>query len=563
MNPLLKIEQLSIDFPGHRAVHQLDLTLHSRELLALVGESGCGKSTTALAIPGLLPPQARRQGRILFDGVDLLTRTPQQLRALRGSQIAMIFQEPMTSLHPVHTLGSQLIETLTIHQPLSRAAARRRAIELLDLVRIPSPHQRIDSYAHQLSGGQRQRVMIAMAVACEPRLLIADEPTTALDVTVQQQILELLDNLRQQLSMGVLLITHDLGLVAERADRVAVMVRGEKVEEAGCDRLFADPQHPYTRGLIASSLHHQDSLHYPQQRLTEIRQQPDATSQTAFSLFTPPVLAFSPRDPHAAPLLSVRHLSTDYVQQGERIRAVDDVSFDLSPGETLGLVGESGCGKSTLSRTLLRLLKPAEGEILLAGVDISQQKPAQLQPLRDKVQMIFQDPYGSLNPRRSVGAILDSVLRVKGVMDARLRDKKIRTMLDRVGLAQNSVQRYPHEFSGGQRQRIGIARALIVEPELVICDEAVSALDVSVQAQILNLLVALKHEMSLSYLFISHDLAVVRYIADRVMVMQQGKIVESAERTALWQAPRHPYTRQLMTAVPGAGRYPWQQEQMA
>lgn len=558
-NPvLLDIRQLDVRFKGSQgtlhAVRGLDLQLHQGETLALVGESGCGKSTTALALLRLLAPGAQVSGQILLDGRDIVQLPLDALRKLRGREVSMIFQEPMTSLNPVYTVGTQIIETLRQHESISAAAARQRAIELLDLVRIPEPQRRVDDYPHQLSGGQRQRVMIAMAVACRPRLLVADEPTTALDVTIQAQILELLDRLRRELSMSLLLITHDLGVVSQWADRVAVMYGGEKVEEASTAQLFAAPAHPYTRGLLGASLHAGQDLHYTEARLPEIqsRKHPE-TGLRSFDLHTPKV---RPRDTgrkaQAAPLLAVEHLRTDYATRTGVVHAVDDVSFSIGVGETVGLVGESGCGKSTLSKTLLHLVQPAAGRIVFEGTDLTALKGNALQPWRQRMQMVFQDPYASLNPRRTVYDILDIVLYVHGNRSRQDRQRSIASILDRVGLPSNAGNRYPHEFSGGQRQRIGIARALVVKPSLVICDEPVSALDVSIQAQILNLLVELKEEFQLSYLFISHDLAVVRYIADRVLVMHQGRFVETGDHRSIWAQPQHEYTRSLIAAVPRA-----------
>jgi len=560
--PLLDVRGLDVFFAGSagpvQAVRGLDLALRRGETLALVGESGCGKSTTALALLRLLGPGATLCGEIRFDGRDLLALAPAQLREVRGREIAMIFQEPMTSLNPVHTIGAQIEETLRRHQRLPAAAARRRAIELLDLVRIPEPQRRIDDHPHNLSGGQRQRVMIAMAVACNPRLLVADEPTTALDVTIQAQILELLDGLRRELDMALLLITHDLGLVAQWADRVAVMYGGEKVEEAPASKLFAAPAHPYTRGLLGASLHGGSALHYADARLPEIQSRIDPASGTrdfALHLAAPraKVRTLPQRAEGGEPLLSVQGLHTSYPRRdGGVLHAVDGVSFEIRAGETLGLVGESGCGKSTLSRTLLRLVDPSAGRILLDGTDIARLPEKALKPWRRRVQMVFQDPYASLNPRRSVFDILDSVLKVHGVEAQGERRHRIGEILERVGLPADAAQRFPNEFSGGQRQRIGIARALVLKPSLVVLDEPVSALDVSVQAQILNLLVELKEDFGLSYLFISHDLSVVRYIADRVMVMREGRIVETGSHREIWDRPQHPYTRSLIAAVPGA-----------
>ncbi|MFM2085377.1 MAG: hypothetical protein RLZZ237_246 [Pseudomonadota bacterium] len=553
MSLLLEVNELDVHFGAHHAVRSLDFSIATGETLALVGESGCGKSSTALALMRLLPASARIQGQVLFEGQNLLTLPPPALRALRGNAISMIFQEPMTSLNPVLTIGQQISEVLRLHQPQSAAAARQRAIELLDLVKLPEPRRRIDDYPHQLSGGQRQRVMIAMAVACRPRLLIADEPTTALDVTIQSQILELLDTLRREFDMALLLITHDLGIVGQWADRVAVMYGGEKLEQGSTEHIFTQPQHAYTRGLLGASLTLERELHYRQQRLMEVSASTDPRSgQRSFTLShgKPAPVQTAQEQTHGQPLLQLLELETHYASEQGLVRAVDGVSFDIAAGETVGLVGESGCGKSTLGKTILRLIDPSAGQILFKGSDITRISQRQLQPFRRQAQMIFQDPYASLNPRHSVADILDSALRVHGVSDRAERERRARSIIDRVGLPATALRRFAHEFSGGQRQRIGIARALVLQPSLLICDEPVSALDVSVQAQILNLLVDLKQEFGLSYLFISHDLSVVRYIADRVLVMNAGKIVESGDHRSIWRNPVNPYTRSLIAAVP-------------
>lgn len=552
--PLLDVHDLNVRFKGSQgtfhAVKDLNFSVARGETLALVGESGCGKSTTALSMLRLLAPGATLEGTIQFAGSNLLDLSMRQMRRLRGREISMIFQEPMTSLNPVHTIGSQITETLRLHENLSRSAARQRAIEMLDLVSIPEPHRRIDDYPHNLSGGQRQRVMIAMAVACQPSLLIADEPTTALDVSIQAQVLELLDNLRRDLSMGMLLITHDLGVVAQWADRVAVMYGGEKVEENTTAALFQHPVHSYTKGLLGASLHGGNAVHYSEARLSEIHVKTDpASGARDFVLLTPELQPARPSEHR--PLLAVRNLRTAYQTRQGVVNAVDDVSFDIRTGESVGLVGESGSGKSTLGKTLLRLLPVAGGEVIFDGVDLAPLKEKALKPWRRRIQMVFQDPYASLNPRRTVFDILDTVLRVHNVREKDERSRQIETILDRVGLPRDAGRRYPNEFSGGQRQRIGIARALILKPDLLVLDEPVSALDVSVQAQILNLLVELKQEFNLSYLFISHDLAVVRYIADNVLVMHRGKVVESGSHTDIWHSPQHDYTRTLLAAVPG------------
>ena len=553
--PLISIEGLSVEFPGHQAVKHLDLSIARGETLALVGESGCGKSTTALALMRLLPRQAKLSGRILLDGQDLLTLDERSMCAVRGNRVSMIFQEPMTCLNPVLTLGTQIGETLRLHRGLSGAPLRRRVIELLDLVKVPDPHRRIDDYPHNLSGGQRQRVMIAAAIACEPDLLIADEPTTALDVTIQAQILALLDTLRAELSMGLLLITHDLGVVGQWADRVAVMWGGERIEQGRTDKLLTHPEHAYTRGLLGASLRLDETLHYSKKRLPEIRTRIDtATQETVFELVTLPGIHVGADTAllhtEQAPLLQVVDLKTTYPSRHGPVNAVDGVSFQIGHGETLGLVGESGCGKSTLSRTILRLLDPSSGQIRLNGEDTRDLDRRRLVHYRSQVQMIFQDPYASLNPRHTVQDILDAALTIHKIGNRVVRQNKIRQILDAVGLPRDAVKRYPDAFSGGQRQRIGIARALVLRPALVICDEPVSALDVSVQAQILNLLTDLKSEFNLSYLFISHDLSVVHYLADRVMVMNAGRIVEEGDHNTLWRSPQHAYTRTLIDALP-------------
>jgi peptide/nickel transport system ATP-binding protein len=560
MKSILEVDRLAVRFGAQHAVRNLSFKVHENEMLALVGESGCGKSTTALAVMQLLPTSATLEGKIEFEGRDLVGLSKQTMRSIRGNAISMIFQEPMTSLNPVMTVGQQIVEVLRRHEPLSAGAAWQRAVELLDLVRLPEPASRANDYPHNLSGGQRQRVMIAMAVACRPRLLIADEPTTALDVTIQAQILQLLDSLRRDLSMAVLLITHDLGVVGQYANRVAVMYSGETVEDGTTQRIFTHPRHPYTKGLLGASLTLDQNLHYRTRRLTEIRSHIDTnTGLRDFSLSderiaSAPNIVFT-RSPYVRPpaadkrppLLSVRDLVTSYPGKGN---AVDGVSFDVGHDETVGLVGESGCGKSTLSRTILRLIPSASGTINLDDQDITHLGGSKLRAIRPKIQMIFQDPYASLNPRQRVLDILDAALIVHGVSDKHERRRRISDITDRVGLASKSLQRFAHEFSGGQRQRIGIARALVLQPKLVICDEPVSALDVSIRAQVLNLLVELKQSLGLSYLFISHDLSVVRYIADRVLVMNSGKIVESGDHESIWSRPAHAYTRSLIDAVP-------------
>ena len=558
---LLRIRSLEVWYPGGTAVSDFNLSIQRNEVVALVGESGCGKSTVAAAITRLLPAKARASGEILLDGRNLLTAPETVLQGVRGNDIAMIFQDPMTSLNPVLSIGVQITEVLRRHRGLQGAAARARAIELLDLVKIPEPQRRIDDFPHHLSGGQRQRVMIAIAVACEPRLLVADEPTTALDATIQAQVLELLAELRRELSMSLLLITHDLGVVGHWADRVAVMRGGRKVEEGTRDQVFFTPHHRYTQGLLDATLHLAADSHYKHTRLAEIRRIENAAPGADDFSFTPSIRrvdasAATTGEP-APPVLDVRSLVAQYSTRYGTISAVKNVSLHIGRGETLGLVGESGCGKSTLSKTIIGLNPVVAGEVILDGTDIAGLRGGALRPHRAKVQLVFQDPYASLNPRLRVGDMLDEVQAVQGQRDRHERQRRIRAMLEAVGLPAAAAGRYPHEFSGGQRQRIGIARALILRPKLLICDEPVSALDVSVRAQILNLFVDLKREFGLSYLFISHDLAVINYMADRVMVMQKGEVVETLERDRLLHAAAHPYTRELIAATPA-----WPQPQL-
>lgn len=536
--PLLEVRDLSVSFetpagPRH-AVSGLSFSIVHGETLALVGESGCGKSSAALALLRLLPMGATSSGGVLLDGRNLLTLPEPGMRSVRGREVSMIFQEPMSSLNPVHRIGDQIAEVLRAHQHLSYRAALARAVELLDLVQLPEPSQRVKDYPHQLSGGQRQRVMIAMAVACGPRLLVADEPTTALDVTVQSQILALLERLRRELRMSLLLITHDLGVVAEYAERVVVMLDGRCVEEAPTQLLFEHPGHLYTRKLLQASLH----CHPPE-------------SLGSAAIARPAAYLDSSSQSPAPPLLEVEQLVVSYPRsRSGRVNAVDGVSFSIATGETLGLIGESGCGKSTLARALMRLVPVRSGRLRFHGKDFGTLPERALAEFRTQAQMVFQDPYGSLNPRQSVGTILDTVLRVHRGGDASTRSRHIDSLIERVGLPLDSRRRYPNEFSGGQRQRIAIARALLLRPALLILDEPVSALDVSIQAQILDLLLELKRDFRLSYLFISHDLAVVRKMSDRIAVMQSGQLVETGINPALWDHPTHSYTRSLIAAAP-------------
>lgn len=553
--PLLSVRDLRVSFRLDKhtvfeALKGISFTVAREQTVALVGESGSGKSVTSLAILGLLPKESARigGGSIQFGRNDLLKLSQGELRSLRGRDISMIFQDPMTSLNPLFTVGSQIAEVLRLHKGMGRAAAARRAVELLDEVGIPEPQRRATAYPHQLSGGQQQRVMIAMAVACEPQLLIADEPTTALDVTIQKQIIDLVDRLRRERGMAVLWITHDLAVVGEIADRVVVMRHGEIREEGSARDIFESPRDAYTRALMQCH----PPLDRRPRRLAVIDDYVagDGPSQESSREVR---RGSSPGD---EPLLEVRGLCKNFEFReglfGKRVlRAVKDVSFTLHRGKTLGLVGESGSGKSTVGLTVMRLHRANGGEVRFEGKDLLAMSPREQMPYKKRIQIIFQNPYASLNPRFTVGDILMEPMRVHGIggNDAE-RERLALTLLDRVGMSALSFRKYPHEFSGGQRQRIAIARALSMRPDIVICDESVSALDVSVQAQVLNLLQDLQDEYRMSYLFISHDLAVVKYISDRVMVMNQGEVVETADSDEIYRNPNHPYTQKLLGAIP-------------
>ncbi len=547
--PLLRVENLRVRFGAagtDAAVDGLSFDIARNQAVALVGESGCGKSTTALAVMGLLPNTAAVSGTIQFGGDNLATYSPRAWRKLRGDRIGMIFQEPMSSLNPVHKIGDQIIEALHCHRTLSYASARKRAIELLDRVKIPDPHIRIDDFPHRLSGGQRQRVMIAMAIACEPDLLIADEPTTALDATIQAQILELLDELRRDMSMSVLLISHDLPLVSRWTEKAVIMHHGQKMEQLPSAELFASATHPYSRGLIGAAIRLGDEYHYSSTRLAEVRAARGKDGEYEFSLTRPAERAMAePATKDATPLLEIRDLAVKY---GDKT-ALEGISLALNKGETVGLVGESGSGKSTLGKAVMRLIPTSAGEIRFDGADLTRLEGDALRRKRRGFQMIFQDPFNALNPRHTVGDILRTGLIAQGAVPTAEMPGLVARMLEQVGLPRGAAEKYPHEFSGGQKQRIGIARALILKPSLVVCDEPVSALDVSIQAQILNLLMDLKAELGLSYLFISHDLAVVQYVSDRVIVMQSGRIVEENDHRSIWKSPKSDYTKRLIASV--------------
>jgi len=561
---VLAVDGLSVEFRSAertvQAVRDLRFTVDRGQTLAIVGESGSGKSVTSLALMRLVEHGGghiaggsallrRRNGQVL----DLLQAGKAQMREVRGADIAMIFQEPMTSLNPVFTVGEQIAESVRAHQGMDRAAANAEALRMLDLVRIPEARNVLGRYPHQLSGGMRQRVMIAMALSCKPQLLIADEPTTALDVTIQAQILRLIRQLQDDLDMGVVFITHDMGVVAEVADRVLVMFRGDRVEEGATDEVFARPAHAYTRALLSAvpRLGAMQGSDLP--RPFELLRVEDGEAAPV------PEATVDSRTPGAAPVLRVKDLVTRFdlkpglfAKATRRVHAVEHASFDLHPGETLALVGESGCGKSTTGRSLLRLVPCQGGAIEFGGRDILKLADGEVQALRRDIQFIFQDPFASLNPRKTVGFSLAEPLMVHKIGTPAERQARVRWLLDKVQLPPEAAERYPHEFSGGQRQRIAIARALALEPKVIVADESVSALDVSIQAQIVNLMMQLQREMGVAILFISHDMAVVERISHRVAVMFLGQIVEIGPRRAVFENPQHAYTRRLMAAVPVA-----------
>jgi peptide/nickel transport system ATP-binding protein len=569
MFPLLEINELTISFQGEKAIDNISLKINRGETLGIVGESGSGKSLTSLAIMQLLSKQALLDtGKIVLqlkdkEKINLTQLSEKELRKMRGNHIAMIFQEPMTSLNPVMTCGKQVNEVLMLHKDLSKKEATEKTLQLFEEVKLPRAKDIFNSYPHELSGGQKQRIMIAMAMACEPALLIADEPTTALDVSVQQAILDLIQQLKEKYNTTTIFISHDLNLVSNIADQIAVIYQGKIVEKGATKNIFSNPKHSYTKGLLgcrpplnkrlkrlplmedflSNSDNDDNRLNYllsTKNEISEVERQ-----KKHFHIYK------------QKPLLEVKNLAISYPQKKSffgkvltEVKAVDLVSFSLFRGETLGLVGESGCGKTSLGRSLLLLNKPSTGKILFEEKEILKFRSKEIKAFRKKAQIIFQDPYGSLNPRITAGAAIMEPMTAHNLHKKQDRKHKTIELLEKVGLTPSSFNRYPHEFSGGQRQRISIARALAVEPELLICDESVSALDVSVQAQILNLLNQLKEELKLTFLFISHDLSVVRYMSDRIMVMKAGKIIETKEADELFTTPEHNYTKKLLAAIP-------------
>ena len=553
-NTLLEVKNLSVAFGGRTVVEGLNYTLQRGRTLGIVGESGSGKSVSTLALMGLLPKQAKVTGSALLEGTELLTLDEEGFRSIRGKRISMIFQEPMTSLNPVQKCGAQVMEMMNAHG--EEKAEKSKVIDLFKEVLLPRPEKIFDSYPHELSGGQKQRVMIAMALINHPDIIIADEPTTALDVTVQKTILELLKSLQAKYGTSIIFITHDLGVISQIADDILVMYRGKAMEQGPADKILHTPQEPYTQGLLAC----RPPLNSRPRRLPTVEeylsgdrkeedgQQPDTSAPIS-----------TPR----TPLIEVRNLSVTYTLKKslfgrplQTLKGVDGASFDIMEGETMGLVGESGCGKTTLGRALLRLIDHSDGSVSYRGRALDTLSGSEMRALRPKLQIIFQDPYSSLNPRLTIGEAISEPLRVHrtaGRIEKTTVKERVIELMQQVGLQPDWYNRYPHELSGGQRQRVCIARALILQPELVVCDESVSALDVSVQAQVLNLLNDLKEQYRFTYLFITHDLSVVHYMADRIMVMQKGKVVESGTPDDLFHHPQTDYTRTLIDAIPRIG----------
>ena len=566
---MLNIKDLNIQFfdqetrSWHTAVSKISFNVGRGKVLGIVGESGSGKSVTSFSIMRLLDPQhSRVEGTIQFNNINLNELSDEEIRHYRGNKIAMIFQEPMTSLNPVFTCGDQVQEAIMLHQQINKKAAKEKTIALFKEVQLPRHESIFDTYPHQLSGGQKQRVMIAMALSCNPELLIADEPTTALDVTVQQTILQLLLRLKNERNMAMIFISHDLGVISEIADNIAVMYKGEIIEQGTVSDLFHHPSHPYTKGLLAcrpSPLYRLKKLPVVADFLGKNESKPIAYLLTENS-YTDAEIDYKRNNLYTqSPILELKDLCTWYpVRNGlfgqttAVVKAVDGISMKVFPGETLGLAGESGCGKTTLGRSILRLIEPSSGQIFFEGQDITHLKPSGLRKLRREIQLIFQDPYSSLNPRMTVGNTLMEPLQVHQLFHSdKQRKTHLQNLLQMVGLNPDHFNRYPHEFSGGQRQRIVIARALALQPKFIICDESVSALDVSVQAQVLNLLRQLQQELGLTYIFISHDLAVVKHLSDRMIIMNKGKIEEEGFPEIIYNSPQTDYTKKLIAAIPG------------
>jgi peptide/nickel transport system ATP-binding protein len=580
---ILELKNLTVEFQSAGgkvvAVDDVSFSLPKGETVGIVGESGSGKSVTSLSLLRLIPnpPGKVTSGEIIFNSrkygkIDILKLPPDQIRDLRGGEVAMIFQDPMSSLNPVYTCGDQVMEAILLHEKVSYKEAKERTLELFNKVKLPRPEEIFKSYPHQISGGQKQRVMIAMALSCKPSILIADEPTTALDVTVQATILQLMRELRDDKDTSIVFITHDLGVVAEIADRIVVMFRGKIVEEGTVWDIFSNPKHPYTKGLLACRPRLDIKLKtlpvVNDFMITDEEGNVSAVSDTKFkSVGQAIMMSYQSeeelREQHQKliqqkPLLEVRNLCTHFPTDKNFfgkpkgwVKAVDDVTFDVYPGETLGLVGESGCGKTTLGRSILRLVEPTSGQILFEGKDLIKLSEREMRYMRKDIQIIFQDPYASLNPRITIGEAIMEPMRHHGIMSSdKDRKEKVIELLETVNLSGTHFHRYPHEFSGGQRQRICIARTLALQPKFVICDESVSALDVSVQAQVLNLLNRLKEKYNLTYIFISHDLAVVKFISDRILVMNQGKIQEIAFAEDVYSHPQSDYTKKLIASIP-------------
>tara|TARA_R110000868_G_scaffold97875_3_gene269259 strand:+ start:19293 stop:20972 length:1680 start_codon:yes stop_codon:yes gene_type:complete len=553
-NPLLNVTDLSISFGEKEVIYYISYHLKQNEILGIVGESGSGKSVSCLAILGLLPKNISKitSGSIIYDNVDLTKLSSKEFQTIRGKKIAIIFQEPMSSLNPSMTCGKQVQEILLEHTSVSKKQAKEDTLSLFEKVHLPDPNRVYNAYPHEISGGQKQRVMIAMAIACEPDILIADEPTTALDVTVQKDVINLLKELQIKTKMSVIFITHDLALISEIANRVLVMYKGEIVEQGDVSTIFKSPQHNYTKALI----HSRPSLNTRLKTLPTIQ---DYLNNSTSDIIITKEMRQEKHDVlySKKPLLEVINVDKEYFSKSglftkpHSFKAVDNVSFKLYEGETLGLVGESGCGKSTLGNAILQLDKATAGQILYKNIDITKLPKAEIKKLRKDIQIIFQDPYSSLNPRIQIGEAIMEPMKVHNLYSSNVeRKEKVIDILNRVGLSEDYFNRYPHEFSGGQRQRIGIARTIALQPKLIICDESVSALDISVQAQVLNLLNELKESFGFTYIFISHDLAVVKYMSDQLLVMNKGSVEELDDADSIYNNPKKEYTKKLINAIP-------------